>query len=107
MMIQNSRMTSAISGEFVVFLIGMRVNRWWKPWQALRIGRAMGRMLSELKRHPELGLLSTQAWAGRTTVLVSYWKSMEHLLAYAKLRDAHHLPAWRAFNRQVGTNGDI
>ena len=29
-------------------------------------------------------------------LLVSYWKSMEHLLAYAKLRTSEHLPAWRA-----------
>jgi hypothetical protein len=91
----------------VVFLIGMRVNRWWKPWQWLRTGLAMVRMLRELGEHSELGLLGTEEYFGRTTLLVSYWKSMEHLLAYAKLRTSEHLPAWRAFNKSVGTNGDI
>ena len=27
--------------------------------------------------------------------MVSYWKSMDQLLAYAELRAAEHLPAWR------------
>ena len=107
MVIKDKRMMSAAEGEVVVFLIGMRVNRWWKPWHWLRTGLAMPRMLRELAQHPELGLLSAEAWFGRTTILVSYWKSMDHLLDYAKLRSAAHLPAWRAFNRHIGTNGDV
>jgi hypothetical protein len=100
-------MTNAAQSEVVVFLIGMRANRWWKPWQWLRVALAMPRMLRELATHPELGMLSSDAWFGRTTVMVSYWKSMDHLLAYAKLRNAEHLPAWRAFNKHVGMNGDV
>src|SRR3954466_9702879 len=104
----NERLTARASTEpMVVFLIGMRVNRWWKPWQWLRTALAMPRMLRELAAHPELGLLSSEAWFGRTTILVSYWKSLDHLLAYAKLRGAEHLPAWRAFNKQVALNGDV
>ena len=103
----NARRTGRLEGEFVVFLIGMRVNRWWKFWQWLRIGSAMPRMLRELGEHPELGFLGAESWFGRTTVMVSYWRSMEHLLAYAKSRTAAHLPAWRRFNKLVGTNGDV
>jgi len=107
MMTLDQRMTSAADDDVVVFLIGMRVNRWWKPWQWLRTAMAMPRMLRELSAHPEFGLLSSEAWFGRTTMLVSYWKSMDHLLDYAKLRNAKHLPAWRDFNRLVGMNGDV
>ena len=103
----NQRMTSAAEGDVVVFLIGMRVNRWWKPWQWLRVSFAMPRMLSELEAHPELGYLGHEAYFGRTTLMVSYWRSTEHLLAYARMRNAEHLPAWRAFNRLIGTNGDV
>lgn len=39
--------------------------------------------------------------------MVSYWRSMDRLMAYAHAADAAHLPAWRAFNRNVGTNGDV
>jgi len=96
-----------MEGEFVVFLIGMRVNRWWKFWQWLRVGGAMGRMLRELNEHEELGFLGAESWFGRTTVMVSYWRSMEQLLAYAKSKTHAHLPAWRAFNEVVGTRGDV
>jgi hypothetical protein len=103
----NARRTARIEGEFVVFLIGMRVNRWWKFWQWMRVAAAMPRMLRELAEHPELGFLGAESWFGRTTVMVSYWKSMDHLLAYAKSRTAQHLPAWKAFNQAIGTNGDV
>ena len=101
------RMSGRIDGDFVVFLIGMRINRWWKVHRWLRVSRAMPRMLRELAAQPELGFLGGEQWFGRTTILVSYWRSMEQLMAYAKSRTAAHLPAWRDFNRLVGTNGDI
>jgi hypothetical protein len=104
----NERLTSNVSQEpVVVFLIGMRVNRWWKVGQWLRTALAMPRMLRELGAHPELGMLGAEAWFGRTTILVSYWKSVDHLFGYAKLRNAEHMPAWRAFNKLIGTNGDV
>jgi hypothetical protein len=80
----NERVTHNASAEpMVVFLIGMRVNRWWKVQQWLRTALAMPRMLRELAEHPELGLLGAHSWFGRTTIMVSYWKSVDHLFAYA------------------------
>ena len=101
------RVSGRMNGDFIVFLIGMRVNRWWKVLQWLRVAAAMPRMLRELAAKPELGLLGAEAWFGRTTIMVQYWRSMDALLAYAKNRDAEHLPAWRAFNKLVGTGGDV
>jgi hypothetical protein len=101
------RMSGKMEGDFVVFLIGMRVNRWWRLFRWLRVARSMSRMLRELDAHPELGYLGGEAWVGRTTVMVSYWRSTEHLIEYARRRGSEHLPAWQAFNKQVGTNGDI
>jgi hypothetical protein len=105
--IVRKRVSSAIDGEFVVFLIGMRVNRWWLPHKWLQVASAMPRMLRELGGHPEMGFLGGESWFGRTTILVSYWRSMDQLMAYAKNRAAEHLPAWRSFNKLVGTNGDV
>ena len=101
------RVSGRIEGDFVVFLIGMRVNRWWLPHQWIRVGAAMPRMLRELARNPELGYLGGEGWFGRTTMMMQYWRSMDHLMAYAKNRNAEHLPAWRRFNKLVGTNGDV
>ncbi len=103
----NERMTVAIEGEFVVFLIGMRVNRWWKPWQWLPVGFAMQRMIRETSANPEIGFLGVEAWFGNPTVMVQYWRSFELLEAYATDRKREHLPAWAAFNRAVRSNGDV
>lgn len=44
----------------------------------------MPRMLKELYRQPELGLIHAEMWFSRTIILVQYWRSMEQLLTYAK-----------------------
>ena len=106
-MIVKERRTGRIEGEFVVFLIGMRINRWWKFWQWLRIGSAMPKMIRELEQNPELGFLGAEMWFGRTTIMVQYWRSTEQLMAYAKSTSGLHLPAWKKFNQLVGTNGDV
>jgi hypothetical protein len=106
-MIQTQRLTASIEGSFVVFLIGMRINKPWKIHKWLPVARAMPRMLAELAARPESGMLGGEMWFGRTTIMVQYWRSVEQLMAYAKDKEAAHLPAWREFNRSVGTNGDV
>jgi hypothetical protein len=92
----------------VLFLIGMRLNKLWKPHRWGPVMMAMPRMLSELDARPELGLAGHQIFvSGRTILVVQYWRSVEQLNAYARARDLEHLPAWRAFNKRVGTNGDV
>jgi hypothetical protein len=103
----NRRVTGRIDGEFVVLLIGMRVNRWWKFGKIIQVARAMVRMVRELHEHPELGYLGGEQALGRTTIMVQYWRSMDQLLAYAKSAAGAHLPAWKAFNTSVGSNGDV
>lgn len=106
-MVVSQRVTAEMDGSFVVFLIGMRINRWWKPWKWLPVGMAMGRMLRELEGRPEYGLLGWCQYLGRTTMMVSYWRSTAGLMRFASDREATHLPAWAAFNRSIGTNGDV
>jgi Domain of unknown function (DUF4188) len=53
-----SRVTGRIEGDFVVFLIGMRINRFWKLHKWLPVARAMPKMLKELEAAPpEAGFL--------------------------------------------------
>lgn len=103
----NQRIAATIEGDFVVFLIGARVNRWWKIPQMIQVGSAMGRMLKELDEHRDLGLLHVENWIGRTAILVQYWRSFEHLRNYAREANAEHLPAWAEFNKKIGSNGDV
>ena len=101
------KMTADIEGEFVVFLIGLRINKLWKPHKWLPITMAMSRMLEELYQNPALGFVSHESWIGRTTIMVQSWKSFEKLQDYAKNKSSHHLPAWADFNKKVGSNGDV
>lgn len=106
-LIRHEKLTAQIDGDFVVFLIGMRINRPWMLHKWLPVVMAMGRMLPELYRQPQLGLLHHEMWFGRTLILVQYWRSMNQLMEYAKAKDAQHLPAWQAFNNAVGTDGSV
>src|SRR6476660_8847088 len=106
-MIHRERLTASIDGDFVVFLIGMRLNQPWRVHKWWPVASAMPRMITELHRQPELGFLHAEMWFSRTIILVQYWRSMDQLLAYAKNKQAQHLPAWQAFNKSVGTDGSV
>jgi hypothetical protein len=94
-----SRMSAEMEGEFVVFLIGMRVNKPWKLHKWLPTFLAMSKMLKELEAHPESGFLGH---SGLDRVIVQYWRSFDRLEAYARAKDKKHWPAWIDFNRLVG-----
>lgn len=106
-MIRQERLTAYLDGEFVIFLIGMRINNPLKVHKWIPVAAAMPRMLKELFSHPELGFLGGEIWFSRTTVVLQYWRSTGQLLAYAKNKEAQHLPAWKSFNRSVGTDGSV
>jgi Domain of unknown function (DUF4188) len=93
----------------VLFLIGMRLNQIWKPWKWLPVAVAMPRMLVELQKSPSLGLVGRPRTylSGRTILVWQYWESFEHLEHYSKSGTALHLPAWRAFNKNVRDNGSV
>ena len=95
------RMTARIDGDFVVFLIGLRVNKPWKIHKWLPVFLAMPRMLKELAANPESGFLG-HVMSPR--VIVQYWRSFDHHEAYARSKDQEHWPAWVAFNRRVGAS---
>jgi hypothetical protein len=104
----NERVCAEVEDGIVVFLIGMRINRVWKIWKWLPILLAMPRMIRELTARPELGLLSARGQLGfRNQMMLQYWKSAAHLQAYAQAADKAHLPAWQAFNRRIGSGGDV
>ena len=95
------RMAAQIEGDFVVFLIGMRINKPWKLHKWLPVFLAMPKMLKELERRPESGFLGA---VFGPKVIVQYWRSFEHLETYARSTDGLHWPAWVAFNKRMAKN---
>lgn len=69
----------------------------------------MAPMLAELNRNKELAargeaedlgfLGASTLMGGRGPWVVQYWRSIDHLYAYARAADQAHLPAWRSFNK--------
>jgi hypothetical protein len=99
------RMCAQIDGDFVVFLIGIRINKPWKLHKWLPVFFAMPRMLKELGARPDSGCLGSES-AGFT--VVQYWRSFEALEAYARDANRGHWPAWLDFNKRMGkSRGDV
>src|SRR6202161_2575753 len=99
------RMTAEIDGDFVVFLIGARFNDKLHVIRSLLdLGgrRGMQHMLDYLVAYPEKGLL---AYEMGIPTIVQYWRSFEHLEAFAKDQDDPHLDVWRQYWRRVGRSG--
>ena len=104
----NRRFTADVEEPFVVFLIGMRINRPLEVRKWVPTAYAMGPMLRELYRNPEKGFLSAETllyWPG--IAVVQYWRSFEDLERYARAPDEAHFPAWRKFNQRVGSDGSV
>lgn len=95
------RTMAKLDGEFVVFLIGARILEPWAIHKWLPVALAMPRMMRELQQHPELGFLGHEAFGGRTTLMVQYWRSLDALMDYARAKDSEHLPAWKHYNEKV------
>ncbi len=101
----SKRVTAQIEGDFVVFLIGVRINKPWKVHKWLPVFRAMPRMIRELEESPESGFLGHIM---SLRVIVQYWRSFDALEAYARNADQLHWPAWLDFNERVGgSRGDV
>ena len=79
------RYTAQTDEPFVVFLIGMRINRLFAFRKWIPTALAMGPMLRTLYQHPEKGFLGGRtllSW--RSITQVQYWRSFDHLERFAR-----------------------
>lgn len=98
----SARMTARMDRPFVVFLIGMRINKWWRPDLWLPVAASMPRMIAELGADPESGFLGCESGGlANPTMMVQYWRSTEDLMRYARSKDHAHYPAWADFRKRV------
>lgn len=103
------RFTASIDGDFVVFLIGMRINKPWKLREWGPVFIAMPRMLRELDSDAKAGLLGwrTAITSPISVEVIQYWRSFEQLEAFAADAQRSHLPAWKAFRAATGDGGNV
>ena len=102
------RFTAQTDEPFVVFIIGMRVNKFFAFRKWIATAMAMGPMIRTLYEHPEKGFLGAQtliSWRGITTI--QYWRSFDDLEKFARDKDDPHLESWRRFNKTIGSDGSV
>lgn len=106
--VNSERMAAQIEGNFVVFLIGFKINRLWKLHKWIPVAMAMPRMLRELESLPseQTGFLGHSGLS--LGIIAQYWRSFDHLENYARSGDHAHFPAWMSFNKAMKTHrGDV
>jgi hypothetical protein len=96
---------------FVVFLIGISINRRFAIRRWLPHLRAMFPMVRELSSQQDKGMIGSRFFISPrpilTFIVVQYWRSFEALEKFARNTDDLHLPAWRHFNQQIGKSKDV
>jgi hypothetical protein len=100
----NERMTVNMEGDFVVFIICLKIYNFVKVDKWLGVVLSMPKMLKELAQKPESGYLGSES---SFSIIVQYWRSFEQLEAYARDRNGLHYPAWRDFNTKVKKSGVV
>jgi hypothetical protein len=104
----DEQVTGELDGGFVVFRLGMRINRLWKVHRWLPILRAAGRMIDEVESDPDTGFLAFERRFGiRDLETVQYWRSFEDLRNYALDPDSSHAPAMRSTMERMEESDDV
>ena len=104
--IYNGRFIGSTEESLVLFIIGMRINKFFSFTKWIPVFQAMGPMIKELYQNPELGFRNTEfllSWRGVT--LIQYWRSFEDLEAYAQGKT--HSVAWKNFNQKIKDDGSV
>jgi hypothetical protein len=101
--IRQGRWSAKIEGDFVVFIIGTRLDlrhpvRWFRDVGGIR---GMPHMLNDLAKDPESGMLGVMNLG---LVNIQYWRSFEHLERWSNNPDRPHVPALRKYWKRVGRN---
>ncbi len=100
--------TARLPGEFVVVVLGIRLNRWWRLGDWLWARRSMRRLFRDLEADPSWGLLGYQEWSGwRHLTTVQYWTSFEDLVRWSRVPKGEHRTVWTEYTRRLAASGSV
>lgn len=104
----SGRFTAQTDEPFVVFLIGLRINRFFAFSKWVPTAMAMQPMMRTLRQNPEKGFLGAYSFLyGQGVGLVQYWRSFEDLERFARNPADPHAAAWQRFNQSIGADGSV
>lgn len=102
------RYTAHTDKPFIVFLIGMRINKLWAIHKWWPVMAAMNPMMQRLNEDPEQGYLGGFTAFGRHgPVAIQYWRSFDDLERFARHPSEPHREAWKRFNQAIGSDGTV
>ena len=94
--------------SFVVFHIGVNINKLWAVRQWYPVISAMLPMVNELRAHPEKGMMGSRTFLSFPAILlVQYWRSFEQLEDFARNPDDLHIPAWKRFYKEASKSNAV
>ena len=106
--IRPGRVSAAHEDEFVVFVLGARAHKLWRPDVWVPVATSFVRMIRWLERHPAEGLLgSSYCWVHGSLGAIQYWSDYDSLERFARNRDALHLPRWQWYRKAVERPGHL
>jgi hypothetical protein len=109
--IKTGRYTADYPDDFVVFLIGMRINklrRLSEWWPVFRGSLAMQKETLALPGSPMLASRALVEYGDpRSFVMIQYWRSFEELESWANAADLRHRPAQKKYFQKTGSNGNV
>ena len=104
--IHDERLHAERNGEFVVFLVGMRINRLRNVHRWLPVALSAPRMVEEQEQEGLLGSRFLRSGLREFTVL-QYWESFEALREYARDPDTEHRTWWSRFDRLASEDDTV
>jgi hypothetical protein len=111
MNVKAGRFTAHYPDEFVVLLIGLRINSLWRLTEWLPVFRAANAMAEEALGLPNSPLLNSMTARSvtdkRVFFFVQHWRSFDELIEWAGDGDLMHKPALKAFYRRTAYNGHV
>ena len=109
--IKAARYTAKYPDDFIVFFIGMRINKLWRVQEWVPVLRAAFAMVKEARALPDSPLLESRTMISvrdwRVPVFIQYWRSFDELEAWANDKDLRHRPAQKEFFRRTAFNGNV
>jgi hypothetical protein len=106
--IRSDKFSTDYAEPVVVFLIGLRVNTWRRPWHVVPLLLSIPPMVQALTGAADSGLLGYRLLFGpgpRQAMLVQYWRRAADLHAFAHDPAGSHRAAQRRFFRHYAASG--
>ena len=108
--VRPGKLTADNAEPAVMFLLGIRINRWRKIRRWLPLLLTIAGMLRELAAAPDSGLLGYRLLLGpgpRQAMIVQYWRSTDDLHGYARERAGSHRSAQRRYWWHYGASDGV